>query len=120
MGVLPAQADSGKAKVGFGVLAYEGQTVRTVVTPTSTPGRGVDALYPVVGGADGQLPVTSVVPGDKGYHGGRWAVHVVTWNSAPYLLASADEVNQAVADGDANVERAPAADFVCPIRGTVK
>ena len=63
----------------------------------ASPGRGVDAIYPVIGGVAGQLAVTAAAPGDN-YHGGRWAVHVVTWNTAPYLLTS-DEAVLAAAGG---------------------
>jgi hypothetical protein len=112
----PVQADSPKAAAGFGRLFYDGTVVRTVATPTSMPGRGVDTIYPVVGGAAGQLSVTAVAPGDN-YHGGRWAVHVVTWNVAPYLLTSDEAVEAAAAAGDVTITRNPAADFVCPVAG---
>ncbi len=79
----PAQADSSNPQgANFGSLYYDGTVVRTVVTPTSTPGKGVDPIYPIMGGVEGQRPVTAAAPGDN-YHGGRWAVNVVTWNVAP-------------------------------------
>lgn len=112
----PASADSPNAKVGFGKLFYDGSVVRTVATPTSQPGRGVDAIYPVVGGVAGQLAVTSAAPGDN-YHGGRWAVHVVNWNTSPYLLTSDEAVDAAYAAGHITITRLPAADFVCPVAG---
>ena len=112
----PANADSANAAVGFGQLFHDGSVVRTVATPTSMPGRGVDAIYPVVNGATGQLSVTSAAPGDN-YHGGRWAVYVVTWNVTPYLITSDSAVLLAEAAGDVTVTRMPAADFVCPVAG---
>ena len=100
----------------FGRLYYDGAIVRTVATPTSHPGRGVDDIFAVSGGVDGQLSVTAVAPGDN-YHGGRWAVHVVTWNTTPYLLTSDEAVHAAAAVGHITVTRVPAADFVCPVAG---
>jgi hypothetical protein len=113
----PAIADSTTPSgANFGRLFYDGTTVRTVATPTSMPGRGVDDIYAVVGGAPGQLSVTAVAPGDN-YHGGRWAVHVVTWNTAPYLLTSDEAVQAAQSAGSITITRVPAADFVCPVAG---
>jgi hypothetical protein len=112
----PANADSTTPQgAGFGQLFYNGGTVRTVATPTSMPGRGVDTIYAFPGEkADGQLSVTAVAPGDH-YHGGRWAVQLVSWNVAPYLLTSDEAVGAAVASGDIDVTRYPQADFVCPV-----
>lgn len=112
----PAAADSQNSAVGFGRLFYDGSVVRTVATPTSQPGRGVDTIYPVNGGVPGQLAITSAAPGDN-YHGGRWAVHVVTWTTSPYLLTSDEAVEAALAAGHITVTRLPAADFVCPVAG---
>jgi hypothetical protein len=115
----PAAADSGDAAVTFGRLFHDGAVVRTVVTPTSQPGRGVDAIFPVADGVTGQLPITSVAPGDRGYHGGRWAVYVVDFADGvtPYLLTSDEAVHAAALAGDVTVTRAPGADFVCPVAG---
>ena len=115
VGAGTAQADSNNPQgANFGRLYHDGQIVRTVATPTSQPGRGVDAIYPVVNGAAGQLSVTSAAPGDN-YHGGRWAVHVVTWNVAAYLLTSDEDVLAAAEAGDITITRLPSADFVCPV-----
>ena len=111
--VPAAQADSGSARVTFGTLLYEGREVRTVVTPAAIPGRGVDDLYAV----PGQMAVTSVAPGDRDYHGGRWAFHAVTWDTTPYLLSSEADVLAAEADGDVTIERVEEMDFVCPVAG---
>jgi hypothetical protein len=109
----PAQAGA-----STGLLFHDGETVRTVLTPTAMPGRGVDPIYAFPeGGAVGQRPVTAVAPGEVGYHGGRWAVHLVTWNTAPVLLTSDEEIEAAAAAGDITVVRMPAADFVCPVTG---
>jgi hypothetical protein len=110
-----ALADSGNAAATFGQLYHDGEIVRTVVTPASIPGRGVDAIFAVSDGVAGQLAITSVAPGAPGYHGGRWAVYVVSWNVDPYLLTSDEAVAAAQGSGDITVDRAPAADFVCPV-----
>jgi len=119
LAATPALADSGNAAVGFGRLFHDGSVVRTVATPTSQPGRGVDAIYPVADGVEGQLPITSVAPGDRGYHGGRWAVHVVDFKDGvtPHLLTSDEAVDAAVLAGEVTVTRVPSADFVCPVAG---
>ena len=113
----PAQADSSNPQgANFGQLFYDGTVVRTVVTPTSKPGKGVDPIYPIIGGVDGQMPVTATAPGDN-YHGGRWAVNVVTWDVAPYLLTSDEAVLAAAKAGHVTITRMPGADFVCPVAG---
>jgi hypothetical protein len=113
----PAQADSSNPQgANFGRLYHDGAIVRTVATPTSQPGQGVDAIYPVANGVAGQLAVTAAAPGDN-YHGGRWAVHVVTWNTAPYLLTSDEAVIAAAEAGHVTITRMPGADFVCPVAG---
>jgi hypothetical protein len=117
--VSPVHADSDNAAAGFGRLFHDGQIVRTVATPTSQPGRGVDTIYPVVGGVEGQLAVTAAAPGDN-YHGGRWAVHVVNWLVTPYLLTSDEAVEAAYEAGDITITRVPEADFVCPVAGKVR
>lgn len=111
----PATADSTTPQgANFGLLFYNGDVIRTVATPTSQPGRGVDTIYAFPEGVEGQLSVTAVAPGDN-YHGGRWAVHVVTWNVEPYLLTSDEAVEAAISSGDIDVARMPQADFVCPV-----
>jgi len=112
-----ALADSGNAAATFGQLYHDGDVVRTVVTPASIPGMGVDPIFAVSDGVAGQLAITSVAPGAPGYHGGRWAVYVVSWNVYPYLLTSDESVSAAQASGDITVARAPGADFVCPVAG---
>jgi hypothetical protein len=96
---------------------YEGEMVRTVVPPASTPQEGRDNFYAFPGAAAaGQKGVVAVVPGDLGYHGGHWAFHAVTFNVTPYLLTSEDAVLAAAAAGDVSITRVPANDFRCPIQ----
>ena len=111
-------ASASAAKPAFGNLFYDGDIVRTVIPPAAAPKRGRDNIYPIMGGVEGQLPVAAVAPGDRGYHGGKWAVNVVMWTAGvePYLLTSEDEVFDARDYGDVNITRMPDADFKCPIQ----
>ena len=105
-------------KAGFGNLFYEDGTVRTVVPPAAAPQEGVDDFYGVTNGAEGQLGVAAVAPGDQDYHGGKWAFHAVTWNDPEeaVLLTSAEAVLAAESAGDVTITRAPDMDFKCPIQ----
>ena len=95
---------------------HDGDTVRTVTPPAAFPNEGTDPFYAVMGGAPGQLAVVGVAPGDAGYHGGHWAVYIVTWNTTPYVLTSDEAVWAAAEAGDVTVTRNAAADFLCPIQ----
>jgi len=105
-------------QAGFGLLYYDGDVVRTVVPPAAAPMSGKDNIYPIMGGVEDQLPVAAVGPGDKDYHGGKWAVHVVTWmvDVEPYLLTSEAEVLEAYMSDDVSITRVMEADFKCPVQ----
>jgi hypothetical protein len=110
---VPAMATTGK-----GSLFHDGAVVGTVVVPAHVaPGSGSDPFFKVTNGADGQLGIAGVAPGDGPYHGGDWQVWLVTFNDGvtPYLLTSDEAVAAAESAGDVTVTRAPAADFRCPI-----
>jgi hypothetical protein len=102
----------------FTSLFYDGNVVGTVVPPASAPMSGRDPIYPVTNGVEGQLPIAGVAPGDTDYHGGQWAVHLVTFmvDVQPYLLTSASDVMNAYYDGDVTITRVMEADFKCPIQ----
>lgn len=106
------------AQAGFGALFFDGNVVGTVVPPAAMPMAGKDPIYPIMGGAEGQLPVAGTGPGDTDYHGGKWAVHVVVWTMEiePYLLTSEEEVMDAYYDGHVSITRVMEADFKCPIQ----
>ncbi len=108
----PALATAGK-----GFLFHNGDVVRTVVPPAAIPHGGIDPIYTVTNGAEGQLGIAGVAPGDGPYHGGRWAVYLVTFNPGvePYLLTSDEAVFAAEAAEDVTVTRNPAADNRCPL-----
>lgn len=92
----------------------DGQQVRTILPPASTPKAGKDAFYRVPGtggvAADG--------PGDKGYHGGKWAVYDVAFTGGDVVpLTSEEAILQAEDDELVTIVRVAADDFKCPIRG---
>jgi hypothetical protein len=105
------------AKAEKGLLYHDGDIVRTVVPPAAIPNGGIDPLYSVANGVEGQLGITSVAPGDGPYHGGRWAIYTVTFNDGvtPYLLTSDAAVFAAEDAGDVTVVRTPEADNRCPV-----
>jgi hypothetical protein len=113
---LSAFADTSNAGVGFGTLFYNGGTIQTVVVPAAFPNSGTDPFFKVTNGAAGQLGIAGVAPGSADYHGGAWAVNLVTFNVAPYLLTSAQAVQTAATAGDVTLTRVPAADFRCPVQ----
>ena len=113
LAAVPATATTGK-----GQLFHDGAVVGTVVTPSPiAPGSGTDPFYKVTNGADGQLGIAGVAPGDGPYHGGSWEVFVVTFSVGvtPHLLTSDEAVTAAAAAGDVTVTRAGDADFRCPV-----
>lgn len=101
-----------------GALFYNGGIVRTVVTPVAQPGSGTDPFYVVTNGAAGQKGIAGVAPGDAGYHGGHWAVHLVTFGAGvtPYLLTSQAAVQTAETAGNVIVVRDTSKDFLCPVQ----
>jgi hypothetical protein len=106
------------ATTATGQLFHDGAIVGTVVTPSPiAPGSGTDPFYKVTNGADGQLGIAGVAPGDGPYHGGSWQVYLVTFNTGvtPYLLTSDEAVFAAQAAGDVTVTRAGETDFRCPV-----
>lgn len=115
---LSAFADSSNAAVGFGTLFFNGGAIHTVVPPAAFPNAGTDPFFKVTNGATGQLGIAGVAPGSAEYHGGAWAVNLVSFKAGvtPYLLTSAAAVQTAAAAGDVTVTRVPAADFRCPVQ----
>jgi hypothetical protein len=114
---LPVAA-SFAAKPGFGNLYYNDIIVRTAVPPSSFPNEGTDNFYKVTNGAEGQLGIAAVAPGDTNYHGGHWKVFKVTFNGGvtPYLLTSEAAVQAAEDAGDVTIVRVAAEDFLCPVQ----
>jgi len=100
-----------------GRLYLDGQVVRTHVVNEQLPHGGSNPLYMVTNGVDGQLGIATYGPGSPNYAGGAWAVNTVTFNAGvtPYLLTSADDVQEAEAAGDVTITRVPSMDNRCPI-----
>ena len=115
MASASASADGGATK---GTLFFNGGTIRTVVVPAELPNGGIDPFYKVTNGTTGQLGITAVAPGTGDYHGGAWAVNIVTFKGGvtPYLLTSAAAVLAAQQKGDVTVARRPDLDFRCPVQ----
>src|ERR671934_2925980 len=90
IGVLALAIPAVASKVGTGTLFLNGQKVGTVVPPAATPNEGTDPFFVVTNGVEGQLGIAGVGPGEPGYHGGHWAVYLVTFKKGvtPYLLTS--------------------------------
>src|SRR5438093_4752725 len=115
--VVVAGSAQASATTGKGQLFHDGAIVGTVVAPVAIPGEGTDPFYVVTNGAEGQLGIAGVAPGDRPYHGGAWEVFTVTFNDGvtPWLLTSDDAVFAAQQTGDATVTRNAPADFRCPV-----
>ena len=111
-------ATSALASTTQGKLFFNGQVVRTVVTPAAVPNGGTDPFYEVSGGVAGQLGIVGDGPGSPDYRGGLWAVNNVTFTpgTTPFLLTSAQAVLTAQSLGEVTITRNPAADFRCPIQ----
>jgi len=118
VGIVLMAVASASATTGKGLLFHDGGVVRTVVVPAPVPGGGTDPFYSVTNGAEGQLGIAGVAPGDGPYHGGAWAVSTVTFRPGvtPYLLTSDEAVFSAEGVGDVTVTRVPEADFRCPVQ----
>ena len=82
------------------------------------PNGGLDPIYAIfVNGNMFGDGIAAVGPGAGPYHGGGWAVHVVTFNDGytPYQFTSASQVLAAAGAGIVTITRVPAADFRCPV-----
>jgi hypothetical protein len=117
VGAFLLSTTSAGATASKGALFHDGDVVRTVVPPAAVPHGGIDPIYTFTNGAEGQLSVAGVAPGDGPYHGGLWAVYLVTFNDGvtPYLLTSDEAVLAAEAAGDVSITRAPDLDNRCPV-----
>lgn len=106
----------------------DGTLYRTVGTPTDlsntgAPDSSFDTIYQFFGAQ--QFNVATAAPGDRGYNGGRWRVHGLTFANYAGAVAqfdangssdfdSAEEVAAALAGGAA-VDIGVVKSFVCPV-----
>ena len=96
-GVLTAAAAAGVTGPAFYV---DGQLYRTVNTPTDLSGTGApahawDTIYDFGGN---QMNVATAAPGDRGYNGGRWQVHALSFPSGYAAALAAGDTNGSGAD----------------------
>jgi hypothetical protein len=99
----------------FGTIYVDDVAYRTFANPARVdPGTGTDPIISFTNFEQGG--VAKFAPG-QGSHGGRWAVTRATWvNPAQaHLVTDYDDVLALAADGLITLERAPEADFRCPI-----
>ena len=52
---------------------------------------------------EGLANVADAAPGDRDWNGGRWEVHVITWNVTPTQYTNADDVLAAESRGDLSI-----------------
>jgi hypothetical protein len=131
VGALALMPSVAQAGVGGPAFYVNGVVYRTVGTPTDlsntgAPASSFDTIYEFSGA---QLNVATAAPGDPGFNGGRWQVHLLGWKTdyATTLAAhDADgdgvldtnaEVWGALADGSAGgaVDLGVVKSFECPV-----
>jgi hypothetical protein len=99
----------------FGTVYFDGEAYRTFGNPANVPaGTGTDPIVSFTNFDQGG--VSAVGPG-AGANGGRWQVWMGTWTdpTEARLLTDYDEVLDEIDAGNLTLERAPEADFRCPI-----
>jgi hypothetical protein len=99
----------------FGTIYIDGEAYRTFANPARVdPGTGTDPIISFTNFEQGG--VARFAPG-RGSHGGRWAVTMATWvdPAQAHLVTDYDEALALAAAGLITLERAPEADFRCPV-----
>ena len=107
-GLLAATASAGVTGPAFYV---DGQTYRTVNTPTDLSGTGApahsfDTIYDFGGN---QLNVATAAPGDRGYNGGRYGARTRVPSGYAGALATGDVNDSGAIDSDEELAIAMAA-----------
>jgi hypothetical protein len=104
----------------------DGELYRTVGTPQTLPPNAPDHSFDTIYALPDQSHnVATAAPGDEGFNGGRWMVHLITFTDYDAALAehdsngsgdfdSADEV-QAALDAGAAVDQGIVKIFECPV-----
>lgn len=124
-------AVAGSGGVTGPAFYVDGQLYRTVNTPTDlshtgAPAHSFDTIYMLPGQV---FNVATAAPGDPGYNGGRWMVHLIAYNTSHAAtvaahdadgsgdLDSAAEVQAALADSGPGgaVDTGVVKEFVCPV-----
>jgi hypothetical protein len=136
LGLIVALTAASTAVAGSGGVTgpafyVDGQLYRTVNTPTDlshtgAPAHSFDTIYMLPGQA---FNVATAAPGDPGYNGGRWMVHLIAYNTSHAAtvaahdadgsgdLDSAAEVQAALADAGPGgaTDTGVVKEFVCPV-----
>jgi hypothetical protein len=126
-----SSAVAGSGGVTGPAFYVDGQLYRTVNTPTDlshtgAPAHSFDTIYMLPGQA---FNVATAAPGDPGYNGGRWMVHLIAYNTSHAAtvaahdadgsgdLDSAAEVQAALADAGPGgaADTGVVKEFVCPV-----
>ncbi len=103
--MLPVVAAQAGGVTGPAIYV-NGTVFRTVGTPTDfsgtkAPESSFDTIYQFSGA---QLNVATAGPGDAGFNGGRWRVHLLGWNTTyAAALAAHDLDGNGVLDTNAEV-----------------
>jgi hypothetical protein len=98
---LAASAFAQPAGPPGGMIYAHDVAYKTVGTPADLPDHGnFDQIY-VLG--SGLANVADAAPGDPAWNGGRWEVHMITWNVTPTQLTNAEDVLAAEARGDLSI-----------------
>jgi hypothetical protein len=128
---VASTALAGSGGVTGPAFYVDGQLYRTVNTPTDlsrtgAPAHSFDTIYMLPGQP---FNVATAAPGDPGYNGGRWMVHLIAYNTSHAAtvaahdangsgdLDSAAEVQAALADSGPGgaVDTGVVKEFVCPV-----
>jgi len=128
---VASTALAGSGGVTGPAFYVDGQLYRTVNTPTDlshtgAPAHSFDTIYMLPGQP---FNVATAAPGDPGYNGGRWMVHLIAYNTSHAAtvaahdadgsgdLDSAAEVQAALADSGPGgaTDTGVVKEFVCPV-----
>lgn len=128
---VASTALAGSGGVTGPAFYVDGQLYRTVNTPTDlshtgAPAHSFDTIYMLPGQP---FNVATAAPGDPGYNGGRWMVHLIAYNTSHAAtvaahdadgsgdLDSAAEVQAALADAGPGgaTDTGVVKEFVCPV-----
>lgn len=96
---VPALAQ-GLGPPGGTIYAHD-VAYRTVGTPNDLPNHG--PFNPIYVLGNGLGSVTNAAPGDPDFHGGRWEVHMVTFNVTPTQYTNAEDLMAAANRGDISI-----------------
>ena len=106
----------------FGAVYANDAVYRVFGNAANVPdGTGTDPFATFTNSTNSaQFGVAEFAPGSPtGHHGGRWAVYRATWTSGnpSTLVTSWSQLQALVAGNQLTLNRAPAADFRCPVLG---